>query len=63
MENKEVVGHNVKFVITCFIVHLHNNIGKRECHQKIRGILSAMCTSSLLDIHELKYDFDTFTEA
>jgi hypothetical protein len=29
MENREVVGHNVKFVITCFIVYLHN-MGKRE---------------------------------
>jgi hypothetical protein len=30
---------------------------------KIRGILCAVCTSSLLGIHGLKYDHDTFIEA
>jgi hypothetical protein len=30
MENREVVDHKAKFVITCFIVHLHDNMGKRE---------------------------------
>jgi hypothetical protein len=32
------------------------------CHQKTRGILSAMCTSPLLDIHGLKYVPETFIE-
>jgi hypothetical protein len=29
---------------------------------KTRGILSTMCTSPLLDINKLKYDYDTFTK-
>ncbi len=30
MENREVVDHKTKFVTTCFIVHLHDKLGKRE---------------------------------
>jgi hypothetical protein len=33
-----------------------------HCHQKTRGIFFVVCTSPLLDIHRLKYDFDTFTK-
>jgi len=31
--------------------------------KKTRGILSVMCTFPLPDIHGLKYDSNTFTEA
>jgi hypothetical protein len=31
--------------------------------KKTRGILFVVCTSPLLDIHRLKYDYDIFIEA
>jgi hypothetical protein len=34
----------------------------KGCHQKTRGIFFAMCTTSLLDIHELKYVSEIFIE-
>ncbi len=36
---------------------------KSLCHRKARGIFFVVCTSPLLEIHGLKYDFDTFIEA
>jgi hypothetical protein len=36
---------------------------RRGCHQRTRGILSAVCTSPLLDILGLKYVSETFIEA
>jgi hypothetical protein len=33
-----------------------------HCHLKTGGIFFVMCTSSLLEFHRLKYDYDIFIE-
>jgi hypothetical protein len=48
MENGEVVDHIPKFVITCFIVHLHNNMGKKDVDFKEKDFITHVMLGNLL---------------
>jgi hypothetical protein len=74
---KSTNTHNNFFILAphpffawAFIFNSHNHPKNKNLkfrrtyyHQKTRGIFFAVCTSPLLNIHGLKYNFDIFIEA